>query len=453
MTAGIDIGTSSVKLMLADEAGVRKKVRVPYEKDGMEGFLTAIKKAFSMIGDIKYKSVSLSSQTGTYVIDGKDIIPWYGSEGTKETVIARGYLSGKEFLNEIDMPHPDIVSYPLPRLLYIKEHYRNVKRVCQLKDEIVFMLTGEYVTDRYTWRGLAGKNGYSKKLLQFAEAKEEILPKLKSPFDLAGAVTSDAEEKTGIKRGTKVYIGLNDYFAGLLGMGITESGVLFDITGTSEHIGAVVPEIHADETLAASPYFDAYVRYGVTASSGAAISFGRNYFASDEISAEASIKNTAPIFLPYLKGMRMPEKNSAARGMFFGISSETTTEDLAYSVTEGAAFSAYSVYELLNEAKGNVLTAGGAANNSLYNTLKASLFGRDFITLEEKDTSALGACMTALVAEEVFSGIDEAAKKMCKRSGEVKAIHISGLHDRYELFKKLYKSNLENFNDFGRLKK
>lgn len=452
MTAGIDIGTSSVKLMLADEFGVRKKVRVPYEKGGMEGFLEAIKKAFSMI-DAEYTSVSLSSQTGTYVIDGKDIIPWYGSEGTEETAIAGNYLSGEEFLTEIDMPHPDIVSYPFPRLLYISKHYRNVKRVCQLKDEIIFILTGEYVTERYTWRGLAGKNGYSKKLLQFAEANEEMLPKLRTPFDLAGIVTPEAEEKTGIKRGTKVYIGLNDYFAGLLGMGITESGVLFDITGTSEHIGAVVPEIHADEALAASPYFDTYVRYGVTASSGAAISFGRNNFKAEEISAEAAIKNNAPIFLPYLKGMRMPEKNSAARGMLFGISGETTTEDLAYSVIEGASFSAYSVYELLNEAKGSVLTAGGTANNSLYNTLKASLFGRDFITLEEKDTSALGACMVALVAQGAFSGIGEAAKKMCIQSGTVKTAYVPGLCERYELFKKLYKSNLENFNDFGRLKK
>lgn len=452
MTAGIDIGTSSVKVMLADENGAQKKVRVPYEKQGMEGFLEAIKKAFSML-DGEYDSVSLSSQTGTYVLDGETIIPWHGTQGSEEISEARGFLSGEEFMNEIDMPHPEIVSYPLPRLLYIQKHFRNVGCVCQLKDEIIRVLTGEYVTDRYTWRGLAGKNGYSDKLLRFAKVDKSALPKIKSPFDLAGIVTKSAEEKTGIKQGTKVYLGLNDYFAGLLGMGITESGVLFDITGTSEHIGAAVSEISADEVLAASPYFEACVRYGVTASSGAALSFGQNHFKTENIDVQKAIKNNAPIFLPYLKGMRMPEKNGAARGVFFGISSDTTDEDLMYSVIEGAAFSAYSVYKLLGNVEGEVLTAGGAAKEPCYNKLKASLFGRDFITLEENDTSALGACMVALVADGTFKNIAEAADAMCRRSGITRAEKTNGLFERYELFSKLYETNKENFNEFGRLKK
>lgn len=74
MTAGIDLGTSSLKVMLADGSRVKNKVRVPYEKEGVSGFAAAVKKAFSLIGE-DYSSVTFSSQTGTFVIDGKDHNP------------------------------------------------------------------------------------------------------------------------------------------------------------------------------------------------------------------------------------------------------------------------------------------------------------------------------------------------------------------------------------------
>lgn len=450
MIAGIDLGTSSVKVMLASADGVHEKVRVPYEKGGVSGFSHAIKKAFSLLSG-SYDAVALSSQTGTYVINSEDLISWQDKAGTDEIEAVRAAFSREEFIKEIGMAHPGIVSYPVPRLLYIKKHCENVKRVCQLKDEIIKRLTGEYVTDYYTWRGLARDTGYSKKLIDYAKADEGLLPLLCSPFDEAGMVTDVGAAEFGIRPGTKVYIGLNDYYAGLIGMGVTESGAFFDITGTSEHIGVISDGIKSCDNMVSSPYFDKYVTYGVTASSGGALSFGGKSFGADgEICAH--IKNKAPIFLPYLKGMRMPEVNGSARGVFFGISEKTTAEDMAYAVKEGVAFSVYTVYSLLGEGEAvDVLTAGGAALDGVYTKIKASLFKRNFVTLKENDTSALGACMTALVARGEFKSLKEASGALVIKDKCVKSAEIPLLRERYGLFSRLYNSNKANFEEFGRL--
>lgn len=449
MTAGIDVGTSSVKVMTADANGVRKKVRVPYAKEGMEGFAEAIKKAFSLLGEA-YTAVAFSSQTGTWVIDGEKIIPWHSPIGSEELIRVRKSFSSEEFIDAIGMAHPEISSYPLPRLMYIKEHYPEAERVCQLKDEIIFLLTGNYVTDNCTWRGLAGKNGYSEKLLSFFGIKKEILPKLLTPFDMAGGVTKEGEELFGIKRGTKVYVGLNDYYSGLLGMGVTKPGTLFDVTGTSEHIGSVTRHPVREGGIS-SPYFGAYVNYSVTASSGAALSFGSEFFSSEPDIACAE-KNSPPIFLPYLNAMRSPHNDPFARGMFFGISKSTAKGDMAYSVIEGAAFSAYSAYLAIGKnGSDRVLTSGGAAENKMYNMLKASLFGKPFVPAEENDTSALGACITALTAQGVFPDAESAASALCRYKEAVNPVDMPGLRKRYELFLKLYEDNRENFIKFGRL--
>ena len=125
---------------------------------------------------------------------------------------------------------------------------------------------------------------------------------------------------------------------------------------------------------------------------------------------------------------------------------------MAYSVVEGAAFSAYSAFLTLGGCEGDlVLTSGGGTKNKTYNTLKASLFGKAFVPLLESDTSALGACITAMTAQGTFKSAGEAALSLCRYGEAEKPREILGLKKRFELFLKLYETNKENFIDFGRL--
>ena len=105
-------------------------------------------------------------------------------------------------------------------------------------------------------------------------------------------------------------------------------------------------------------------------------------------------------------------------------------------------------YGLYGVTKGEVVLK---TKNKTYNTLKASLFGKAFVPLLESDTSALGACITAMTAQGTFKSTGEAAASLCRYGEAEKPREILGLKKRFELFLKLYETNKENFIDFGRL--
>lgn len=456
MIAGIDLGTSSVKVLLTDNGKTVSKIKKSYAENSVRAWSDAVIEALRELQGDKVDALSLSSQVGTYIVNDSDIISWQDAVGKEETARIKAHFSADELVKEISMPHPDIVSYPMPRLLYIKEHY-DIKKVCQPKEMIIEMLTGEFVSDKYSWRGLANleRGEYSQRMLDFLGVDKDVLPVLKSPFDMAGTVTAAAAELTGIRQGTPVYVGCNDYYAGLLGMGIVKSGMAFDITGTSEHVGYTTSVLDKETKMVCGPYFAENVHYGVTASCGASLDYGIENFGFDSINVEKSLAKGAPIFLPYLKGERAPIWDSYARGMFFGISTDTNKSDMAYSVLEGVAFSAYHVYESLNiaEAPKEVITAGGAAKDETFNMLKASLFGVPVVQLEENDTSGYGACMIGAVATGIYTDIVSAAGAMCRVKSRTEPRLIPQLRARYELYKKLYESNRENFINFGQLRK
>ncbi len=348
------------------------------------------------------------------------------------------------------MPHPDIISYPLPRLLYISRNY-DVQSVYQPKDYIYKRLTGQLFSDVYSWRGLANiqKKTYSKKLLDKIGIDEKILPKLTMPDEYPGCITKEAAEKTGLNAGTRVYLGCNDFFAGLLGMGIKDCGYVFDVTGTSEHIGLVTDELKLSGGMVSSPYFYGNVIYGVTSSCGTALDFGVKSFGDLAVDVDKAIENKPPIFLPYLSGERAPIWDVDARGTMFGISRQTDINAMRYAILEGVAFSAYHIYEALGlGGKAKALVAsGGACENDSLNQIKADIFGLDVYVCEEKEASAYGACLIAAEAEGLCVQEEERFKKVIKCKGR------PVLKERFNLYKKIYNSQKENFKEFRRVGK
>ncbi|MBQ9065312.1 MAG: hypothetical protein IJ123_07695 [Blautia sp.] len=496
---GIDLGTSSVKAVLVSGGRSVQQSSAAYPSQDMEGYKAAVVKALDGIsGKDGIAAVGLSSQTGTYVVNDKYILPWKGKEGMQELLEIKNKYSREVFLRETGMDHPELTSYPLPKLLYGKRKLGEIRSFCQLKDMICEMLTGKKVSDPFTWRGLAntGTCVYSDFLLEALGINKEILPPLMTPWDIAGKVTPAAERETGLRAGTPVYTGLNDYFAALLGIGAVNYGDWFDITGTSEHLGCIEKGIISDTQLISGPYITGFVHYGVTASTGDALSFGRRVFAEQtgtERLTEEHIRN-APVFLPYLSGRRSPCPDPGALGSFNEIRGSTGPEDMAYSVLEGVAFSLYHIFDTVEkessiestadrnrsremtvgpeekrhlrnedtcrpgeadrksngdncgpgeadrksngdncgsgeaERKSNgdncrpdendrkaIRVCGGAAVNPVLNRLKAELFGAPLLLMEEKNASAFGAALAAMIGEGAAADLSE-VREMCRIS-------------------------------------
>ena len=416
---GIDLGTSSIKVLLYRTNGQIEKTKVAYEEISPCGWLAAMRQALLMLDLSEVVAVGLSSQTGTYIVNGKDVISWSDPAGKEELTYIRGEFSQETFINEIGMPHPAITSYPLPRLLYIKKHYASVESVCQPKDLMLTYLTGERISDIWTWRGLAHPEtgAYSKQLLAALGLDPSWLPPLCEAEQIGGYVSSRVAEETGLPIGVPVVTGLNDFFAGLVGMGVPALSPVFDITGTSEHFGMIENTFTPKTDMVSGRFLEGFVHYGGTASSGTSLAFGMRELGAEQGELADYLAKDPPIFLPYLNGERAPVFDPNARGVFFGIGKDCSRSLMSYAVLEGVAFSIYHIAKHLGELpEGEVLLGGGAAKDALLCSIKATLFDRPFATLEENDTSALGAAMMAGYGIEYFETLADATAACVKKS-------------------------------------
>lgn len=447
---GIDLGTSSVKILKRFEDGHIEKTRNKYKKSLPDGWWNAVEDLMKDVNWNEVKAIGLSSQVGTYLINNETVISWNSNVGKKELQNLKEKYTQELFLKEISMPHPDIISYPLPRLKYIKDCLSPIERVCQPKEYILEKLTGEWVTDAYSWRGLVNleKQEYSEFFLKELGIEKEMLPEIKKFKEWTGFTKEIRIGSAVVPSGIPVFLGLNDFYAGLLGMGIWNTGQLFDLTGTSEHLGILENEIKKDSVLISGPFINEKIHYGVTASSGPSIRFGKKYVLPEIFDIRMLEQEKPPIFLPYLKGERAPIWNPDARGVFFGIEDGCTQEHMAYSVMEGVVFSLYHIYENMGKpAINRIRVSGGATSINCLNQLKAEVFGVPIDIVEENDVSALGACMVGAIGlqwYESFPHIQEAWVKVkqtivpSKENSEWFAKRFQIYKECYETIKPLY---------------
>lgn len=457
MIAGIDLGTSAIKIVCTDRDGNVQKARYRYRENTPKEWLLGIREAFSKLETEEITAISLSSQVGTYMIDGK-VTSWNEAGGEEELEELLGQFTTEEFVEEISMKHPSLTSYPIPRIRYLLKQRESKElpgQICQPKEFICRYLTGNTVSDGYSYRGLVNQRTgrYSSKMLKYMGISEKVLSCIQSPFSEAGRLCEAAAEECGLHSGIPVYVGCNDFYASLLGMGITEIGDCFDVTGTSEHVGMITEKLLTDQRVIASPYINGNVAYGVTGSSGGSLDFGLRELKLRDVNYEVyRSKKCLPIFLPYVNGERAPIYNADARGVFFGIAGDTTKEDMAYAVMEGVAFSTWHIMENLPHKEIRiVITAGGAALNENLLQLKADLFGISFVRVKEEDTSAYGACMIGAVGEGWYPDVQTAAENMCRQDLTVIPQKNELLQERFSLYKNIYKDLEKEFKQFRRI--
>lgn len=454
---GIDLGTSSVKILQYFSDKHIEKATAKYEEVSPHGWWNAICQALSQLNLTTVVGIGLSSQVGTYIINDTEVINWSDGIGEKELAWLKENYERDIFVNEISMPYPNILSYPIGRLKYIKEHYENIETVCQPKDYICEKLTGKRVTDAYSWRGLANleKEKYSQYFLNEISFPVEKLPAMINFKKRAGFTKEIILDGQVLPDGIPVYVGLNDYYSSLIGMGIENTGDMFDITGTSEHLGIVEKKMSLDTQMVSGPYINEYVHYGVTASSGVSLDFALRLWGKEEINLKNVINGQPPIFLPYLNGERAPIWDADARGMFFGISDNCSKEQLLYAVFEGVVFSLYHIYENMGMPYASSMKIGGGASvNAILNQIKAEMFDIPVMILEEKDAAALGAVIVAAVGGGWYIDEKAAIADLCKVREKIEPIgnYRDWLLKRFEIYKSLYPALKEQYEKLKELR-
>lgn len=456
---GLDLGTSSVKGILRNAAGDSIKGKAAYSDKTVAGWKVAIGEMLAdMTATLKARggeigAIALSSQVGTYVVDGETVIGWQSAAGREELSEIKSKITQEEFIDAIGMPHPDIISYPLPRLLHIQRAYPDAREVLMPKELLIRELTGETVTDVFSMRGIVHpKTGrYAEELMERLGITLR-LPPVKMPTDRAGTVTEQAAKQYGLPAGIPVYLGCNDFFAGLLGMGVYDTNTAFDLSGTSEHVG-FISEALMPNGVVSGGYFNGFCTYGGTKSSGVSCAFAMKQFGLEGLELKTMLSEQPPVFLPYLNGERAPIFDENARGVYFGLREETEKSNLAYATLEGVCFSLLDIAKSLDMPKPDrLICGGGSAVDPLMNALRAELFGCDVLCVTENDTSALGAVMLAMVGNGVYADLPEAITRCVSYHEPIKpsgAYQAKLLH-RFEIYRKLYRDLKETFELFNK---
>jgi sugar (pentulose or hexulose) kinase len=149
------------------------------------------------------------------------------------------------------------------------------------------------------------------------------------PGERVGTVGEAVAKELGIPDGVPVNSGALDHFAGMIGTGNTEEGIVSETTGTVLAIATMTRKAGVTGSGIPCQYNairDTFVLMPVCESGGLSLEWFKNNFypGSDYTQLNSEIKRNLEgknevVFLPYLTGTNAPECDVRARGVFYGL--------------------------------------------------------------------------------------------------------------------------------------
>jgi xylulokinase len=320
-------------------------------------------------------------------------------------------------------------AFTITKLLWVARHepanFARIATALLPADWVMFRLTGEFRTDRSAASGTgyyaAREDAYLPDILALAggDGWLPILPLVVGPDDVAGVVTAEASEHTGLTKGALVGAGCNDQPPSALAFGIRDGDVIISIgtsgtvytrsmtqtadatgavTGVADASGAFLPLVC---TLNAAKVTDAFARI-----------LGVEHGEFARLALAAPPASDRPIVVPYLDGERTPNRPES-HGLLAGMRSDVTREQIARAAFEGVVCGLLDGLDALARAgartDGRLVVTGGGAKSPAYRQLLADLSGRPVHTADLAESAAAGAAVQAAAVLQGRHVIDVAA--------------------------------------------
>ena len=382
-------------------------------------------------------AVAIDAATHTFLCCGKDLRPirpaifWTDARSSRESAMLRETVGERIF--DLTFHRPDTI-WTLPQLMWLKEHEPETLSKCRYlffeKDYIRWFLTGGFATDRIDAQGSmlfdCVRQEWSDELLSLCGLSKNVLPPVKEPLDLAGTVTREAAEVTGLAEGTPVVMGTTDTVMEIFASSAVEKGDMTVKIATAGRICVITDQPFPDRHLVNYSHIVKGLWYPGSATKAAASSFRwyRDTFGGSYGDLDMEAEKIAPgsdglLFHPYLNGELTPLASPLACGSFVGIRSTHTKAHFSRAVLEGVAFSLLDAKQYLDDLgvpyrkDKKAVLIGGGAKSPLWSQITADVLGMDLQTTISSDSS-LGSAMLAGVYAGVFADPKEAARLCVK---------------------------------------
>ncbi|MEK5070959.1 xylulokinase [Sporosarcina sp. FSL K6-1508] len=448
---GIDLGTSAVKVLLTNQKGeVCKEISKPYpliqlksgysEQDPEEW----VKKTTEALSELvqqfegnpkEIEGISFSGQMHGLVLVGQDnellrhAILWNDTRTTKQCQEIYDIVS-KEKLLEITK-NPALEGFTLPKLLWVKEHERNIfEKIAYFmlpKDYLRYRLTGKIHSDYSDAAGTllvdVSKKMWSNEMCELFAIDKSICPPLVESHEYIGTITPEFANETGLFELTKVFAGGADNACGAIGSGILSEGKTLCSIGTS---GVILSyEESKNRNFDGKVHYfnhgkeDAYYTMGVTLAAGHSLEWFKRVFAENEDFDELldsvdriPIGANGLIFTPYLVGERTPHADSSIRASFIGMDSAHTKKDFVRAILEGITFSLNESIHIFRENGKEIDTIvpiGGGSKNETWLQMQADIFDSKIVKLSSEQGPGMGAVMLAAYGCGWFESLNQCA--------------------------------------------
>jgi xylulokinase len=480
---GLDVGTSSTKVILIDVSGRVLASDAPeypfvtprplwaesdpedWWKATVAGIKSVLAKAGKTGSDVA--GIGLSGQMHGLVMldkDGKVLRPcimWNDQRTAAECAEITAAI-GRGRILEIT-GNPVLPGFTAPKIVWVRKNepevFARCAKVLLPKDYIRYRLSGEFFTEVSDASGMSlldvPKRKWSKEMLGGCGVPESWMATVTESTELSTKLSSEAAKLTGLVAGTPIAGGGGDQAAQAVGCGIVEEGVISATFGTSGVIFAHSKQYRAEPDGRLHAFCAAvpgeWHMMGVMLSAAGSLQWFRDalgdeekararvtgkhvYGIFDEMAATVQPGCDGLLFLPYLSGERAPHPDPYARGAFIGLTIRHNKAHLVRSVMEGITYGMRDSLELMRAAgirSKTIVASGGGARSALWRQMMADVFETPIALVNATEGAAYGAALLAAVGTKAYADVRTAAKKCIETTVSAKPGKDAKVYAKY----------------------
>ncbi len=476
---GIDLGTSSVKLLLMDELGViHQQVTREYPlefpqpgwsqqapEDWKAAVLSGLQELTANCDKSKIAGIGTGGQMhGLVVLDKDDnvirpAILWNDGRTAAQVDYLNGVI-GKKTLSE-RTANIAFAGFTAPKILWMKENepenFAKIAKIMLPKDYVNYVLTGVHCCDYSDASGMllldVAHKRWSKEMLELCGITEAQMPALYESYETVGTLKPEIAQLLGFPQGVKVCAGAGDNAAAAVGTGVVGDGGCNISLGTSGTVFISSKQFGVDPNNALHAFAHADGGYHLMGCMLSAASCNKwlmdEIFRTSDYTAEQApitddkLGENHVYFLPYLMGERSPINDTNARGTFIGMSMDTSRADMTQAVLEGVSFAirdSVEVAKSLGIPLASSMLCGGGAKSPLWRKIMANVLNMPLTIPASEQGPGMGGAMLAMVACGAYDSVEEVCRKLVTVSETVTPDPaIAARYEaRYQQFRQIY---------------
>ncbi len=457
---GVDVGTTSVKAVAFDPAGrklasaarptpmTRVATGGEYDPDTIfETVLAILAEVAVALGGRPVAGIAATSVGESYaVIDaaGRSVMPsiaWFDRRTVQDAATVEAEVGSERAfaINGVGVEF----NFTLVKMMWARrnwpEAYARGRRILMMADWVAYRLSGTGATDptlaARTQYYDVDRNAWSDEMLALAGRDSSFPMPVEVGGTPLGPVLPEVLAATGIVGRPIVGVGGHDHIVGAMANGFQRAGTLVDSMGTAEALILASPTPVRDLAVIRRGYLQAPIIPhrmhwvgGSVFSSGAAVEWVRALLGGVDTAtliAEASLVppgSDGVVFVPHVgNGVSPPDPDLDARGHFLGLTVNTNRAALYRSVLEGIVFQSGLILDDMTgfagvaPPEGPPRITGGGSRNPLLVQMKADIFARPVVVVDESESTALGAALLGGVAAGLFADMEAAVAGLDRR--------------------------------------